>query len=72
MEDESRGKSKRGGARVIYLDIPEAERLDLITIYGKDEKDDLTPEERRLFAALAKQAKAEAIASVQNRRRRRK
>jgi len=33
---EARGKGKRGGARVIYLNIPEAERIDLITVYGKD------------------------------------
>ena len=37
-----RGKGKRGGTRVIYLSIPEAERIDLLTVYGKDEKEDLS------------------------------
>jgi len=43
--DPSRGKGKRGGVRIIYLYIPEAFRIDLIDIYSKDEKDDLSPRE---------------------------
>jgi len=72
VEDESRGKGKRGGARVVYLDIPQAERIDLITIYGKYEQDDLTPGQKRLFAHLARQARVEALAVVRTRGRRRK
>jgi hypothetical protein len=62
--DESRGKGKRGGARVVYLDIPGAGRIDLIAIYGKDEQDDLTPQQKKVLAALAKKAKAEAVATA--------
>src|SRR5580700_5731939 len=50
--DPSRGKGKRGGLRVIYLYVPEAFRIDLIDIYGKDEKDDLTPAEKKILARL--------------------
>ena len=55
-----RGKGKRGGVRVIYLHIPEAERIDLLAIYGKDEKDDLTSDEKRILRSLANEAREEA------------
>lgn len=58
--DPKRGKGKRGGVRVIYLHIPEAERIDLLAIYGKDEKDDLSAEEKKVLRALAQQAREEA------------
>lgn len=64
----ARGKGKRGGARVIYLDIPEAERIDLIVAYGKDERDDLTPEEKKLMRSLAATMRAEAIAHFRRKR----
>jgi hypothetical protein len=35
--DEGRGKGKRGGLRVIYVHTPRAARIDLLTVYGKDE-----------------------------------
>ena len=72
VEDQSRGKGKRGGARVVYLDIPQAERIDLVTIYGKDEQDDLTPRQKKQFANLARQARTEALAAFRTRVRRRK
>ena len=64
VKDEGRGKGKRGGARVVYLHIPEVSRIDLLAIYGKNEKDDLSAEDRKALAAMARQAKAEAIAGV--------
>lgn len=51
--DPSRGKGKRGGLRVIYLHTPEAATVDLITVYGKDEKDDLTAQELKILCAAA-------------------
>ena len=60
VEDQRRGKGKRGGARVVYLHIPEAFRIDLLAIYGKDEQDDLSAEQRKVLASMARQAKAEA------------
>jgi len=52
--DPSRGKGKRGGVRVIYLHTPEVSRIDLITVYGKDEKDDLDSNEVRALCNLAR------------------
>jgi hypothetical protein len=56
----SRGKGKRSGARIVYLHTPEADRIDLLLIYGKDESDDLTAEQKRALAGLAERARQEA------------
>lgn len=62
VADPRRGKGKRSGARVIYLNIPEAERIDMITIYGKDEADDLTEADKKEFRRLVTEIRREAIA----------
>lgn len=56
---ESRGKGKRGGARVIYVDIELKETIYFINVYTKDEKDDLTDEERKAFKAVVNILKGE-------------
>jgi hypothetical protein len=63
--DPKRGKGKRGGARVIYLHVPAAQRFYLLDIYGKDEKDDLSANEKKQLRQLAQQLKKEAIASYE-------
>lgn len=60
-ETPSRGRGKRGGARVIYLHIPEVDQIHFVAIYGKHEQDDLTAKQRRALMALASRAKADAI-----------
>lgn len=57
---KSATKGKRGGFRVDYLDIPEAEVLHLIVIYAKNVKDDLTSSEKKIIASLARKLKEEA------------
>jgi len=66
--DPSRGKGKRGGVRIIYMYIAEAFRIDLLDIYGKDEKDDLSPAEKRAFARLALTLRQEAINAYRRQR----
>lgn len=71
--DTSRGKGRRGGVRVIYLHTPEVHRIDLITVYGKDESDDLTRDEMKALCELARllrreQAKTVARPSKRNRK----
>jgi hypothetical protein len=39
--------------RVIYLHTPEAATVDLFTVYGKDEKDDMSADEIKLLCAAA-------------------
>jgi len=46
---------------MIYLSIPEADRIDFLAIYSKDESDDLSSDQRRALKQLALKAKSEAI-----------
>jgi mRNA-degrading endonuclease RelE of RelBE toxin-antitoxin system len=57
----SQGKGRRSGARVIYLHIPEADRIDMLLVYGKGESEDLTAGEKKVLAELAVKAKKEAL-----------
>lgn len=57
--DARRGKGKRGGLRVIYLLVPEASAVLLLDVYDKDEADDVTPNDRRIFTQLALQLRRE-------------
>lgn len=58
------GRGKRGGVRVVCLNVPDAGRVYLLDAYGKDEQDDLTPAERKQLAGLAKRLRAEATAAA--------
>ena len=57
VADASRGKGKRGGYRVIYLDLPAVERTYLLALYDKDEKDDISPEEKALLKSMVEKLK---------------
>ena len=46
---KSSSKGKRGGFRVCYFDFPEGERLYFITIYGKNEQNNISKEDKALF-----------------------
>jgi hypothetical protein len=59
LEDPDRGKGKRGGFRVLYLDLSEKSETFLITFYGKDEADDLSSNGKRLIAQIVAAIKAE-------------
>ena len=59
VADPKRGKGKRGGIRVIYLYLPGVKRFFLITAFDKNEKEDLTPDEKRAFARLAEAIRSE-------------
>jgi len=58
--DPRRGKGRRGGLRIIYLYLPDLSWIFLLDIYGKDEKEDLTANERNVLGRLAGQIKYEA------------
>jgi len=68
VEQPRRSKGKRGGCRVIYLHIPEVARIDLLAIYSKEERDDLTSEERKVLKALAERARCEALSRRKRKR----
>lgn len=50
---------KRGGARVIYVDIEIKEIIYFINVYSKNEKDDLTEDEKKAFKTVVKKLKGE-------------
>jgi hypothetical protein len=54
------GRGKQGGVRVYYLDLPRRSITHLVAIFGKREKSDLSPAERRDVAELVKMLKEEA------------
>lgn len=57
---KSSTKGKRGGFRVDYLDIQEVEMLIFLVIYAKNEKSDLSSEEKKKIAKKVLQIKEEA------------
>lgn len=56
---ENKNKGKRGGARVIYVDIELKEVIYFINVYTKNEKDDLTDDERKAFKTIVNILKEE-------------
>jgi mRNA-degrading endonuclease RelE of RelBE toxin-antitoxin system len=59
VSNASKGKGKRGGYRVIYLDLPEVERTYLLGLYGKGEKADLSQDEKKILKGLVERLKRE-------------
>lgn len=49
---ENKGKS--GGSRVIYVDIEQKETIYFINVYSKNEKDDLTEDEKKAFRTVVR------------------
>lgn len=68
--DETRGKGKRGGLRVIYYFLPEEHQVWLFTLYGKDEADDLTPTQKAQLRAVIDMERKTRQARRRERRRR--
>lgn len=52
--DPARRKGKRGGFRVLFLDLPRSEKTMLLYLYGKDEAEDLTADQKSLFSAMVR------------------
>lgn len=56
---ENKGKGKRSGARVLYIDVELKEKIYFVNVYSKDEKSDLTPDEKKAFKTVIKILKEE-------------
>ncbi|MBV8042661.1 type II toxin-antitoxin system RelE/ParE family toxin [Pluralibacter sp.] len=48
-----RGMGKRGGVRVIYYNVTSKGRIYLALIYSKNERDDLTDEQKKALKRLS-------------------
>ncbi len=57
LADSSRGKGKRGGFRVIYIDLPQVEKVYLLLLYAKGEKLDLSGDEKESIRGLVAKLK---------------
>jgi hypothetical protein len=58
LGDPTRGKGKRGGARVHYLWLPHLGRIYLMFVYGKNEATTLTPDQKKTLRKIVAQIKA--------------
>lgn len=59
--DPRRGKGSRGGLRIIYLHVPDGERIFLLDVYDKDEAEDLMVAEKKVLASLAETYRQESF-----------
>ncbi len=57
MPDIGRSKGKRGGLKVLYLDLPDREHTHLIVLYGKDQADDLSAQGKKIVRGLVEAIK---------------
>lgn len=57
--DPRRGKGKRGGLRVLFLDLPHRGVTYLLYLYGKDEAEDISAAQKKQIAALVRIIKGE-------------
>ena len=48
------GRGKSGGLRTIYIDMRASAHIYLLTVFGKDEKADLSPAEKKAIKAFVK------------------
>ncbi len=58
-----KGKGKRGGYRVIYFCFDETIPLYLLAVYPKNQRIDLTSEQKKRLTALARELKQQARSS---------
>ena len=52
VADPNQRRGKSGSYRYLYLYLPHVERIHLLYLYGKDEQDDLSPQQKRILREL--------------------
>ena len=60
MRIQLEGRGKRGGGRIIYLDLFIKEKLYLLLAYPKNVQENLTPEQEKIIKSLIDEIKKEA------------
>lgn len=55
VPDPTRGKGKRGGARVHYLWLSQKQRIYFLYVYSKDDADSLTADQKRQLRDVVRQ-----------------
>lgn len=59
MRIQLEGRGKRGGGRVIYLDVTEREHLYLLFAYPKNVQENLTAEQKRSIRNIIEEIRKE-------------
>ncbi len=59
MRIQLEGRGKRGGGRVIYLDVFEHENLYLLFAYPKNVQEDFTPDQKRAIRKMIEEIRKE-------------
>lgn len=59
MRIQLEGRGKRGGGRVIYLDVFEQENLYLLFAYPKNVQEDLTPDQKKAIRKMVEAIRGE-------------
>jgi hypothetical protein len=60
-KDPRRQTGKRGGMRIIYLHLAELDQVFLVDVYGKDDKEDLSENEKKVLKKLALLFRSESL-----------
>lgn len=60
LADPKRGKGKRGGLRIFYLDLPHVMRTHVLFILEKGQSENVTKDERELIKSIVLKIKKEA------------
>ena len=67
--DQRRGQGKRGGLRVVYYYFDQDQQIWFLTMYGKDEAEDLSPKEKLLLKAAVDEEKRQRARRKGSRRK---
>jgi hypothetical protein len=59
--DSRRGKGKRGGLRIVYLLIKEAQVIVLVDVYDKNEAGNLSPLDKKRLSRFAALTQADVL-----------
>ncbi|MBI4405680.1 MAG: type II toxin-antitoxin system RelE/ParE family toxin [Deltaproteobacteria bacterium] len=60
VADPVHKRGKSGGYRLIYMDLPHVERTYLFWFYGKNESEDISPDEKKVLKRQVELLKKEA------------
>jgi hypothetical protein len=60
VADPQSGRGKSGSYRYLYLYLEHQGRIYLLYFYGKNEQSDLSPEQKKIVAKLARMIKEES------------
>ncbi len=54
-----KGKGKRGGARILYIDFFAFDKIYLLSVYSKSKKIDISEDEKKIIRLLVEELKRE-------------